>query len=113
MSFQEIKSLEIKNLLEEVEVMQKEGYRLVQISCTTLEKYELTYSFSKQDITDFINLRVLVKGDEVIPSISGIYPYAFLYENELHDLFDLTIHGMNIDFKGQLYQTAVKTPFKA
>ena len=63
-----------------------EGYRLVQVGCSTLEAaYELNYSFDKDN--RFKNLRVTVAPDEEVPSISMIYPNAFLYENEIHDLF--------------------------
>jgi ech hydrogenase subunit D len=87
-----------------------EGHRLVQISCTTLESsYELNYSFDKN--YRFQNLRFTVTQDEEIQSISVIYPNAFLYENEIHDLFGLTIKNMTVDYHGTLYHTAIKTPY--
>ena len=46
-----------------------------------------------------------------MPSISAIYWCAFLYENELHDLFNVQVEGMAVDFKGHLYETTVKFPF--
>jgi ech hydrogenase subunit D len=46
-----------------------------------------------------------------VPSISSIYWCAFLYENELHDLFNVQVDGMAVDFHGHLYETAVKFPF--
>jgi ech hydrogenase subunit D len=46
-----------------------------------------------------------------VPSISSIYSCAFLYENEMHDLFELQVDGMVVDFKGNLYKTAMKYPF--
>jgi hypothetical protein len=49
--------------------------------------------------------------EEEIQSISVIYPNAFLYENEIHDLFGLTIKNMTIDYHGTLYRTAIKVPF--
>ena len=90
--------------------MKKEGNRLVQIWCTGVEEgYEINYSFDKD--YKFQNLRILIKQDTVVPSISGVYWGAFIYENEIHDLFGITVAGMNIDFKGTLYKTAVKYPF--
>ena len=87
-----------------------EGHRLVQISCTTLEcAYELNYSFDKN--YRFKNLRFTVTQEEEIQSISVIYPNAFLYENEIHDLFGLTIKNMTVDYHGTLYRTAIKTPY--
>ena len=87
-----------------------EGHRLVQIGCTTLpDAYELNYSFDKE--YRFRNLRVTVTPGEEIPSISVIYPNAFLYENEIHDLFGVPIRNIAVDYRGTLYRTAIKTPF--
>jgi ech hydrogenase subunit D len=49
--------------------------------------------------------------EEEVPSISVIYPNAFLYENEIHDLFGLITRNMSVDYRGTLYRTALKTPF--
>jgi ech hydrogenase subunit D len=87
-----------------------EGYRLVQIGCTTLPSaYELNYSFDKD--YRFKNLRVTAAAGEEVPSISVIYPNAFLYENEIHDLFGVVIKNINIDYRGTLYRTTIQMPF--
>ena len=87
-----------------------EGYRLVQIGCTTLQgAYELNYSFDKD--YRFKNLRITVGSDEEVPSISVIYPNAFLYENEIHDLFGVVMKNITIDYRGTLYRTSIQTPF--
>jgi ech hydrogenase subunit D len=87
-----------------------EGYRLVQIGCSTLENgYEVNYSFDKE--YRFKNLRVTVAPGEEIPSISAVFANAFLYENEMHDLFGIPVKNINIDYGGTLYRTAIKTPF--
>jgi ech hydrogenase subunit D len=86
------------------------GYRFVQLGCSTLESsYELTYTFDKA--YRLINLRINVIPGEEIPSISVIYPNAFLYENELHDLFGPSVRNMSVDYRGTLYRTTLKTPF--
>ena len=87
-----------------------EGYRLVQIGCTTLPgAYELNYSFDKD--YRFKNLRITAAPGEEVPSISVIYANAFLYENEIHDLFGVVIKNINIDYGGTLYRTTLKVPF--
>jgi ech hydrogenase subunit D len=87
-----------------------EGYRLVQVGCSTIETgYELNYSFDKDN--RFKNLRVTVVPDEDVPSISLIYQNAFLYENEIHDLFGVVITNISIDYHGTLYRTSIKAPF--
>ena len=40
-----------------------------------------------------------------------MYWGAFIYENEMHDLFGIPVRGMNIDYKGTLIRTAVRYPF--
>jgi ech hydrogenase subunit D len=98
-------------LLDRVSDLRKAGYRLVQISATRLSEHvELTYSFDRE--RQLANLRLQVPTLESrVPSISSIFWCAFLYENELHDLFKLQVDGMAVDFHGHLYETAVKFPF--
>jgi ech hydrogenase subunit D len=87
-----------------------EGYRLVQVGCSTLEAaYELNYSFDKDN--RFKNLRVMIVPDEEVPSISMIYQNAFLYENEIHDLFGVVVTNISIDYHGTLYRTSIRAPF--
>jgi ech hydrogenase subunit D len=98
-------------LLERVGELRKQGYRLVQIGATRLpEHVELTYSFDLESRLTNLRFQVLAEGARV-PSISSIYWCAFLYENELHDLFNVQVDGMAVDFHGHLYETAVKFPF--
>jgi ech hydrogenase subunit D len=107
---QEIISVEKDALLGAVSDLFAQGYRMVQIGCTTLENaYELNYSFDKD--YHFKNLRITAQKEDEIQSISVIYPNAFLYENEIHDLFGLKIKNISIDYKGTFYRTAIKTPF--
>lgn len=103
--------ISVDELVARTEQLKKEGNRLVQIGCTQLgDDFEINYVFDK----DFVltNLRITVKQDAVIPSVSSAFFGAFVYENEIHDLYGLTVKGMNIDFGGHFYRTSVKTPFK-
>ena len=107
---QEIIPIQKDALLGAVSDLFAQGYRMVQIGCTTLENaYELNYSFDKD--YHFKNLRVTAQREDEIQSISVIYPNAFLYENEIHDLFGIKIKNMSVDYKGAFYRTAIKTPF--
>ena len=97
------------DLLREVEALNAGGYRIVQIGCTGMDDvYEINYTFDKD--YELVNLRLTVAPDVEIPSISGVYWGAFVYENELHDLFGITVTDINIDFKGTFYRTAEKYP---
>jgi len=108
---QSFEIIPIGALLDRVGALRRAGYRLVQISATRLpEHMELTYSFDRNG--QLANLRLQVPAAEArVPSISSIYWCAFLYENEMHDLFNLQVDGMAVDFHGHLYETSVKFPF--
>lgn len=107
---QEIVPVETCDLVGIVAELFAEGYRLVQVGCTTLpDAYELTYSFDRE--YRFRSLRITVKPEEAVPSISVIYPNAFLYENEIHDLFGVHITHIAVDYRGTLYRTALDMPF--
>lgn len=101
----------LQALLGRVQRLHEEHFRLVQIGATRLpERLELNYSFDRED--QLLNLRVFLTLESPrVPSISSIFWCAFIYENEINDLFKVQVDGMVIDFKGEFYQTAVKYPF--
>jgi ech hydrogenase subunit D len=104
-------TIPMQSLLERVGEMRKQGYRLVQIGATRLpEQVELTYSFDRENRLANLRFQVPAAGAR-LPSITSIYWCAFLYENELHDLFNVQVDGMAVDFHGHLYETSVKFPF--
>ena len=108
---QKMISVTVSELSQHVAVMAKDGYRLVQIGCTKLaDKLEVNYSFDKD--YRFVNIRVELPLDKPsLPSVSKIYMPAFLYENEMHDLFGVEVKDMILDYKGNFYRVAVKAPF--
>ena len=106
-------SVTASQLAAEVKSLCDQGWRLVQIGVTSLgELYEVNYSFDRDMAFKNLRLHVPSKGAR-LPSVSGIYWCAFLYENEIHDLFGITFDGLVLDFKGGLYTTAIPTPFAA
>jgi ech hydrogenase subunit D len=111
MSQEQIEIITVDTLLDKVRVFRDRGFRLVQVSATRLpDQFELTYSFDLNN--RLANLRLSLPGEAPrLPSISSIYGCAILYENEIHDLFGVQVDGMAVDFKGNLYKTAVKFPF--
>lgn len=107
---QEMVAIDKGNLVEMAATLRSSGYRLVQICSTTLSDcYEMNYSFDKDG--RFGNLRFTVPPGEAVPSISLIYASAFLYENEIHDLFGITIDNIVTDYHGTLYRVRVPAPF--
>lgn len=106
---QQIRHIIPSELMVETQHLKNDAYRLVAISCSAKEDLELTYSFDKE--YDFINIRFNVDTRTEIESISSIYSYAFLYENEIKELFGANIKNIAIDFNDNLYKIPVKTPF--
>jgi ech hydrogenase subunit D len=100
-----------ERLMPEIQALLKDGWRLVQIGVTVVgDTFEVNYSFDKD--RHFRNLRLTVSSVNArLPSISGVYFCAFLYENEIHDLFGISFDGLALDFKGNFYKTAKKFPF--
>lgn len=91
--------------------MRDRGYRLVQIGATALpELVELNYSFDRDG--QLLNYRLQVPAETArVPSITDIYWCAFIYENEISDLFKVQVDGMAVDFKGKFYKTAIPHAF--
>lgn len=96
-----MRALEIRN----------NGYRLVQI-CATKSRagFELIYTFGKG--SELSHLRFEIPPDGEVMSISNIFAPAFLYENEIADLFGIKINLISVDYRGNLYRIETPTPFK-
>lgn len=109
MGQQIIKDIAAKDLLAEVLNVKNEGFRLVAITCTNKDGLEISYSFDKD--YDLLTLRLLTDTETEVSSISIMYSYAFLYENEIKELFGANIKNINIDFNNTLYKIPIKTPF--
>jgi ech hydrogenase subunit D len=112
MGKQEIIDIKIDELVAKAKEMMAGHWRLVQICAAKLELLELSYSFGKEH--DLTTLRIVLPSSDVeVPSITDVYFAAFGYENELHDLFGINVKGNAIDYKGNFYTMAVKTPFNS
>jgi len=120
---QTVEEIPVAQLLERAQRMRSEGWRLVQACCTRLvADQEVSYSFDRdgQSIASpdaarlhgMHSLRVrLPMTAAVLPSISQFFWPAFLYENEMHDLFGIEVQGMAVDFKGHFFTTMEPFPF--
>jgi len=118
---QQITNIDNFDLLNKVADIRNKGYRLVQIcavnsavnspenTLTKPGKCMLLYSFFKDG--DFFTLRIYVDAGEPVESISRLYSYSYLYENEIHDLFGINMINMRINYNGHFYETSIKTPF--
>lgn len=103
--------VELTTLCDTVKSYQEKGYRLIQMHITPADPdFAIYYSLENREL-DLVNLQLAVNSDMTIPSISSIFLCAFLYENEIHDLYGMQFDGIAVDYQGKLYQTAVKVPF--
>ena len=107
----EIEMKSCSEIKSAAEVLKNEGYRLVVMTCSPAsDDYEITYSFDKEG--SIRHLRIVEKEEAEIPSITDVYPGAFVYENEIHDLYGFRFKGLSIDFNGTFIRTSVPYPFK-
>ena len=94
-----------------------DGWRLAMINTTSIlptegmehGAFDISWSFARDG--DLEHLREQVLPGEEVPSISASFGAAFLYENEMCELFGVNVTGMALDLKGQLYKTATIVPF--
>lgn len=88
----------------------QQGWRFVQLlAVNTDEGFDLIYAFIKGNILENHEIKGVSK-DTVIPSITDQFLAAFVFENEVHDLFGVQIHDIAIDFKGNFYTLAQQEP---
>ena len=91
--------------------MKMELWRLVQICAVRVEGgYEMSYTFCRN--YEMVTLRLHVKEDEEISSITQVYPSAYMQENEAAELFGVKIKNLTVDYRNKLYRIDQETPFK-
>lgn len=105
-----LEEIELIGLLNKAKEIKNDNYRVMQICATKIEEeYEILYTFGRE--YDMRHVKVIIEPGTHIPSVSDIFPAAYLYENEIHDLFGISIDGISHDYQGKLYRTAVEAPF--
>ena len=92
------------------ERMQKEGHRFVQVLAVNTEAgIDVQYTFMKDGVLEVFTIKG-VTPEIPIPSITDRFIAAFVFENEIHDLFGVNVRDIAIDFGGNFYVTAQPTP---
>ena len=105
--FEQVEAVE---LLEKVKDLAAEGYRLGQICCTNAgEQFELLYSFDRDH--ELLNIKITIDNGQEVASITGTYWPAFIYENEIHDLFGVSFRHSELDYGGHFFKVAKKAPW--
>ncbi|MGA3030157.1 MAG: NADH-quinone oxidoreductase subunit C [Candidatus Limnocylindrales bacterium] len=71
--------------------------------------FEIAWAFARGN--EFETIREQIEAGEAVPSVSELFGAAFLYENEIRELFGINVTGIGLDLHGQLYKTATRVPF--
>ena len=108
----ELIEIEPERLWDEVMKMKNQHQRLSQACAAYVDgKYELSYSFANDETYEYKTLRIVMDREQEVSSITEFYPYAFLYENEMKELFGVKINMIRMDYHDKLYRIDAKTPF--
>ena len=91
------------NISDRVAELKSQGYRFVTITCVRVEggQAELLYHFDRH--LGLVHLRLSAEGSGMLPSISAIFPAAYLVENEIQDHFGLHFSGLVPDYRRTLF----------
>lgn len=104
-------NIELGEFLLRVMDMRAGGFRFIQAHAVSIPGgFELSYTFGKD--YDWATLRLVVDEKDEVPTVTNIYPTAFIYENEMKELFGVDIRLIEPDYKNKLYRIEVETPMK-
>ncbi len=105
-----ITEIEPVSVVERAHHMKSAGYRMVEMHCTRLaDATEVNYAFDLAG--DFQVFRTRIPDGGTLPSVTGIFSCAFLYENEMQDLFGVRVTDLSVDYKGRFYKLRTATPY--
>lgn len=97
-------------LISKVSKLKEDGYRMGQACCTKVSAgFEILYSFDKNH--ELLNLKLTIPEEEEIMSITGVYWSAFIYENEMQDLFGVKFQSMALNYGGHFFKVSQPTPW--
>ena len=90
--------LTFENQLEKIGALLLNGYRFVTMTVVDKgEEFDIYYHFDLE--YELTTCQLVLKKGETLPSISGICFAAVVVENEIQDLFGITISGLAIDYE--------------
>jgi len=112
-TMQENIRIEASELLAVMQDHNSSGYRLVQAcGANTKDGTEVWYSLDNGDYV-LKNLILSVPDDNSLQSITNIYWYGFIYENEIHDLFGIKFKNSKMDYGGHFFRISEETPWNS
>lgn len=102
--------IDLKDLHKKAQAKHESAWRYVQTLAVKTDKgVDLVYSFMKDGKMDNLKVQAVTEKDQV-DSISDIFIEAFVWENEIHDLWNVSFKNIAIDFEGSFYNVAVDAP---
>lgn len=102
--------LDAKDLKSFAQNRKADGWRYVQtLAVNTESGIDVVYSFMKGASLENHTVKAVGKGD-VLDSITDSYLEAFVWENEIHDLFGVSFKDIALDFEGTFYAVARAEP---
>jgi len=108
---QNFEPVEASALLLKMHDLNAQGYRLGQMCCSAAgDGFEIMYSFDKGDHV-LLNLKLQVPESMELISITSVYWSAFIYENEIHDLFGISFKHLALDYGGHFFKISEPTPW--
>lgn len=90
-----------------------QGWRFVECHANRPYKdqgVEVIWSFANDEQKLLECYEAFVPVDGTIKSLSQVYPCAFIFENEMHDLFGITVENLSIDYQGGFYRLHYEAP---
>ena len=107
---QHIEPVAASDILMTARNMKADGYRMIQICATKVsEGFEIIYSFDKDH--ELFNFKLTIPEEEEVQSITGEYWSAFIYENEMKDLFGIKVINSELDYGGHFFKVSEPTPW--
>ena len=87
-----------ENQLEKIGALLHQGYRFVTMTVVDNgEMFDIYYHFDLD--YELMTYKLELKKGDTLPSISGVCFAAVVVENEIQDLFGITITGLAIDYE--------------
>ena len=89
--------LTLENQQEKIGSLLLHGYRFVTMTVVDKgEEFDIFYHFDLD--YELVTYQLMLKKGDDLPSISGICFAAVIVENEIQDLFGITVKDMTIDY---------------
>lgn len=87
----------VDNLLEKVASMLPRGYRFVTMTAVdSTTHFDIYYHFDQN--YELYTMQLKLDREATLPSITPVYFAALLVENEIQDLFGITITDLVLDY---------------